>query len=89
MKVETVTGEVIRLSQWASISLNYVIECGRDLIADVQIVDGAKRANNRRARVFASKNSGVARLLELAWERGALQIKSPNNAESVFGRIGS
>ena len=76
MKIQTVTGEVINLSRWAGVSLNYVIECGRDWIADVKIVDGAKRGNNRRARVFVSKNPGVRLLMELAWERRALEIKS-------------
>lgn len=76
MKVHTVTGEVIKLSRWAGLSLNYVIECGKDWIADVKIVDGVKRANNRRARVFVSQNPGVAQLMELAWARGALEIKS-------------
>jgi hypothetical protein len=76
MKVQTVTGEVIKLSRWAGVSLIYVIECGRDWVAEVKIVDGAKRVNNRRARVFVSKNPGISRLMELAWARGALEIKS-------------
>lgn len=76
MKVQTVTGEVIKLSRWAGLSLNYVVECGKDWIAEVKIVDGAKRANNRRARVFVSQNPSVAQLMELAWARGALEIKS-------------
>jgi hypothetical protein len=76
MKVQTVTGEVIKLSRWAGLSLDYVIECGTDWVAEVKIVDGAKRANNRRARVFVSQNPGVAQLMELAWARGALEIKS-------------
>lgn len=76
MKVHTVTGEVIRLSRWSGLWLNYVIECGTDWIAEIKTVDGAKRANNRRARVFVSQNPGVARLMELAWARRALEIKS-------------
>lgn len=75
MKIETVTGEMIKLSRWAGVSLSYVIECGRDWIAEIKIVDGAKLENNRRARVFVSKNPGVRQLMELAWERGALEIK--------------
>lgn len=70
MKVQTVTGEVIKLSRWAGLSLDYVIECGTDWVAEVKIVDGAKRANNRRARVFVSQNPGVAQLMELGWARG-------------------
>ena len=76
MKIRTVTGEVIKPSRWAGVSLNFVMECGKDWIADVKIVDGAKRANNRRARVFVSQNPGVRQLMELAWERRALKIKS-------------
>ena len=76
MKVETVTGEVIKLSRWGGLCLNYVIECGHDWIADVQITDVARPKNNRSARVFVSKNSGVRRLMELAWEREALKIKT-------------
>ena len=76
MKVHTVTGEVIKLSRCGGLCLNYGIECGHDWIADVQITDGAKPKNNRRARVFVSKNPGVAQLMSLAWERGALKIKS-------------
>jgi hypothetical protein len=75
MKIETVTGETIKLSRWAGYSLNYVLDCGRDLIADISITDGSKPENHRKARVFASKNLGVANLIRLAHERGALLIK--------------
>lgn len=75
MKVQTLTGEVIKLSRWAGLSLDYVIECGTDWVAEVKIVDGAKRANNRRARVFVSQVR-CSQLMELAWARGALEIKS-------------
>ena len=76
MKIETVTGETIKLSKWAGYSLNYVMECGRDLVADISITDGSKPENHRKARVFASKNPGVANLIQLAHKRGALSIKS-------------
>lgn len=76
MKLETVTGEIIKLSKRAGYSLNYVMECGRDWVADISIVDGVKLENHRKARVFASKNPGVANLMRLAHERGALMIKT-------------
>jgi hypothetical protein len=76
MKLEMVTGETINLSKWASYSLNYVMECGRDLVADISITDGSKPENHRKARVFASKNPGVANLIQLATESGTLSIKS-------------
>jgi len=76
MNVQTVTGEVIKLSRWAGLSLHYVMECGTDWIAEVKFVDGSRPENNRRARVFVSKNPGVAQLMALAWERGALEIKT-------------
>lgn len=76
MKLEMVTGETIKLSKWAGYSLNYVIECGRDLVADINITDGSKPENCRKARVFVSKNPGVGNLIQLAAERGALSIKS-------------
>ena len=75
MKIETVTGEIIRLSKYSGLSLNYVVECGRDWVADVKLVDGAKPENNRCARVFVSKHAGVATLMELAHARGQLAIK--------------
>ena len=76
MKLEMVTGETIKLSKWAGYSLNYVMECGRDLVADINITDAVKPENYRKARVFVSKNPGVANLIQLADERGALLIKS-------------
>lgn len=79
VKITTVTGEIIKLSRWAGYSLNYVIECGQDWVADVSVVDGAKPENYRKARVFVSKNSGVANLMRLAHERRALVIKSANS----------
>ena len=78
MKITTVTGEIIKLSRWAGCSLNYVIECGQDWVADVSVTDGARPENYRKARVFVSKNSGVANLMRLAQERRQLIIKSPN-----------
>ena len=76
MKLQTVTGEIIKLSKWSGYSLNYVIECGKDWIADVSICDGGKPTNTRRhARVFASQNSGVENLMALAHARGELVIK--------------
>jgi hypothetical protein len=78
VKLLTVTGEIIRLSRWAGCSLNYVIECGQDWVADVSLTDGVKPENHRKARVFASQNSGVANLMRLAHERRQLVIKSPN-----------
>ncbi len=59
-----------------ALTLSYVIECCTDWIAEVKFVDGKNRKNNRRARVFVSKNPGVATLMELASERGTLEIKS-------------
>lgn len=76
VKIETVTGESIRLGRYSGYSLNFVIQCGADWIAEVQIADGTKPANNRRARVFASKNPGVQMLMELAHARGELPIKT-------------
>jgi hypothetical protein len=76
VKLETVTGEIVTLSEWAGYSLNYVIECGRDWVADISIVDGAKPENYRKARVFASKNPGVENLMRLAHSRGDLVIKA-------------
>ena len=79
MKITTVTGEIIKLSRWAGCSLNYVIECGQDWVADVSVTDGARPQNYRKARVFVSKNSGVANLMRLAHERRELIIKSANS----------
>lgn len=78
VKLKTVTGETILLSEWAGYSLDYVIECGQDWVADVSVTDGAKPENYRKARVFVSKNSGVSNLMRLAHERGELVIKSAN-----------
>jgi len=76
MNLQTVTGEIIKLSQWSGYSLNYIVQCGKDWIAHVSICDGATPANNRRhARVFASQNKGVEGLMALAHSRGALKIK--------------
>lgn len=81
MKLETVTGETIDLGEWAGYSLNFVTECGRDWVADVSVVDGANPQDNRKARVFASKNPGVQHLIQLAHERGELRIKSIGGIE--------
>lgn len=75
MVLRTVTGETVQLSKWGGYSLNFVVACGKDWIADVSICDGAKPKNNRRARVFVSQNEGVASLMSLAHERGQLCIK--------------
>ena len=76
MKLTTVTGETIKLSKWAGYSLNYVMECGSDWIADISITDGAKPENYRKVRVFVSKNPGVENLMRLAHSRGDLVIKA-------------
>jgi hypothetical protein len=76
MKLQTVTGETIKLSKWGCYSLNYVIECGRDWVGDVSICDGAVAANHRKARVFVSENPGVKNLMELAYSRNELVIKT-------------
>ena len=78
MQLESVTGEIIELSEWGGYSLNYVIECGQDWVADVSIADGEKPENARKARLFVSKNPGVQLLMQLAHERGELAIKSVN-----------
>jgi hypothetical protein len=75
MKLQTVTGETIEMSEWSGYSLNFVVDCGQDWIADVSICDGAKPANNRHARVFVSQNKGVENLMALAHARGELAIK--------------
>jgi hypothetical protein len=80
VKLETVTGDVIQLSEWSGYSLNYVMECGKDWVADVSIADGGKPENYRKARVFTSKNPGVANLMRLAHERRGLVIKSISGA---------
>ena len=72
MKLLTVTGEEIELGSWASYSLNYVIECGMDWIADVSI---CHEPGPRKARVFVSQNAGVGHLMSLALDRHALVIK--------------
>ena len=76
MTLETVTGEHIRLSRYAGFHLQYAMDCGSDLIAQVCIVDAEIPANNRTARVYASRHEGVALLVHLARERGELKLLS-------------
>jgi len=75
VKIHTVTGETIKLSRWSGCSLNYVMQCGNDWVADVSLVDGAVAGNNRHTRVFVSQNAGVKHLMGLAHSRGELVIK--------------
>ncbi len=76
MKIRTVTGASINLSEFSVLWLRYVIPCGQDWIAEVQLCDIARPKNPRGARVFVSQNPGVAILMNLAHSRGELQIKS-------------
>lgn len=75
MKLETVTGENIELSDCAGYCLNFVVQCGQDWIAEISIHDGKFEKNHRSARVYVSKNPGVHNLMALAHERGELRIK--------------
>jgi hypothetical protein len=65
-RLETVAGEQILLSRYAGFHLDYVIECGSDLIAQVCIADAQIPSNNRKARVYVSRHPGVALLVDLA-----------------------
>ncbi len=74
MTITTVSGKEIKLSKCSGYSLNYVIQCGKDWIADISMLDGKIAKNNKKARVFVSQNSGVATLMSLAMNRGELKI---------------
>jgi len=74
MKVKTVTGESIRLSGLDCLTLQFVIPCGQDYIAEVQLYSGNRSETSRRARVFVSENPGVATLMDLAIRSGDLKI---------------
>lgn len=75
MKIQTVTGETVKLSRFSGLTLNFVSPCGHDWVADVSLMDGKIPKNNRRARVYVSKHPGVAVLMGLAMNRKQLLIK--------------
>ena len=75
MKIRTVTGSTISLGKCGGLWLKYVIPSGDDWIAEIRIISGNRRQVPPRARLFVSQNPGVARLMSLAHERGALEIK--------------
>jgi len=54
---------------------NNVMECGRDWVAEIRIVDGGNSETPKRAPVFVSENPDVALLMNLAHSRRELEIK--------------
>jgi hypothetical protein len=76
MKIRTVTGAILKLGAHGGLWLRYVIPCGRDWVAEIQIIDVGRPKTPKSARVFVSENPGVATLMNLAHSRGKLEIKS-------------
>jgi hypothetical protein len=75
MKIRTVIGANIKLGRYGGYYLAYVMPCGRDWIAEIKIMDVGRPRTPNRARVYVSENPGVATLMNLAHERGQLDIK--------------
>lgn len=75
MIIRTVTDSTIKLSGTGAVWLKYVIPCGRDWIAEIKICNAGRTKTPDRARVFVSQNPGVAELMNLAHNRGELEIR--------------